>query len=81
MQIRDYMYQMAVRTDDEWGSGSIPPGGTLKGLKLTHSAEAPDSYTIIVAGGFAGAFSNVIPLWGGGSNSQSVTKPILETTA
>ncbi len=81
MQIRDYMYQMAVRTDDEWGSGSIPPGGTLKGLKLTHSAEAPDSYTIIVAGGFAGAFSSVIPLWGGGSNSQSVTKPILETTA
>lgn len=75
-QIKDYVYQMAVRTDNEWGSGSIPPGGKPKGLTLTHSAEAPDSYTIIVAGGFAGAFSNVIPFWGGGSNSQSVTKLI-----
>ena len=37
---------------------------------------SPDSFTLIGGGGAAGAFSAIIPLWGGGSNSQSVTKPI-----
>lgn len=44
------------------------------GAPVTHS---PDGITIIVAGGMAGAACAIIQLWGGGSNSQSVTKPIV----
>ena len=36
----------------------------------------PDDITLIVAGGAAGASSVVIPIWGGGSNTESVTKEI-----
>ena len=39
-------------------------------------AQSPDGITLLVAGGAAGAFSAIIPLWGGGSNSQSVTRKI-----
>ena len=76
IQVKDYLYEIAVRKDDEWGLGSIPPGPKPQGKSNTHSTESPDSFTILVAGGNAGAFSNVIPLWGGGSNSRSVTKRI-----
>ena len=41
-----------------------------------HSVESADAITVVVAGGLAGAFSCVIPLWGGGSGSRSVTKLI-----
>ena len=37
---------------------------------------SPDGITLIVAGGAAGGACAIIQLWGGGSNSQSVTKQI-----
>ena len=39
-------------------------------------AQSPEGITLVVAGGAAGGFSAVIPLWGGGSGSQSVTKEV-----
>ena len=75
-QIKDYLFEIAVRNDDEWGMGSNPPGPKPSGTIMTHSVKSPDSFAIIVAGGNAGAFSQVISLWGGGIGSQSVNKLI-----
>ena len=36
----------------------------------------PQGFTIVVAGGAAGGATAIIPLWGGGSNSQPVTRAI-----
>jgi hypothetical protein len=44
--------------------------------RLVAVAQSPDSITVVVAGGLAGGFSDVIPLWGGGTNSRSVTRPV-----
>ena len=76
-QVRDFLYETAVRSDNEWGFGSIPPGPRPSGSSMTHSALTPDSFTLLVAGGAAGAFSSVIPLWASGVGSHSVTKEIL----
>ena len=72
-RIKDYLYELTSRSDNEWGSGSINPGPKPEGESISHATLNPEGFTILVAGGFAGAFSQVIPLWGGGSNSQSVT--------
>lgn len=43
----------------------------------TRAVSSPGAVRILVAGGSAGGFGMVIPLWGrGSSNSKSVTKPI-----
>ena len=76
-QVRDFLYETAVRSDTELGFGSIPPGPKPSGSTMTHSALTPDSFTLLVAGGPAGAFSSVIPLWASGVGSQSVTKEII----
>tara|TARA_Y100000588_G_scaffold102999_1_gene112121 strand:- start:5359 stop:6483 length:1125 start_codon:yes stop_codon:yes gene_type:complete len=76
VRIKDYLYELSARTDNEWGFGSINPGPKPEGKSISHSTLDPEGFTILVAGGFAGAFSQVIPLWGGGSNSQSVTMQI-----
>ena len=76
-QVRDFLYETAVRSDTEWGFGSIPPGPKPSGAAMTHSALTPDSFTLLVAGGAAGAFSSVIPLWASGVGSNSVTKEII----
>jgi len=48
-------------------------GSRTAGTPVTESA---DGITVVVAGGPAGNFSQVIPLWGGGSVSQSVSRGI-----
>ena len=37
---------------------------------------SPEGIAVIVAGGAAGAFSAIIPLWSGGSNSRPITREI-----
>ena len=78
-QVKRFLYEVAQRKISDWDRATAAPGGpspedaeTLRGV-----AQGPDSVTVIVAGGAAGAFSAIIPLWGGGSNSRSVTKEIL----
>ena len=38
--------------------------------------DSPSGLTIVVAGGAAGGATAIVPLWGGGSNSQPVTRAI-----
>ena len=76
-RIRDFLHDSAKRPIDEWRSAGRyirdsvgPPEGSL------HSVTSADGISITVAGGGAGAFSCVIPLWSGGTGSKSVTKLI-----
>ena len=51
-------------------------------IELLHEAapgvvKGPDSLTIVVAGGDAGGNCAIIPIWGGGSNSKSISREIL----
>ena len=74
-QVAQYVWERSRRTAAEWDEHGYPAGrpdddgpiGVVGG---------PEGITIVVAGGKAGAFSAVIPLWGGGSNSRSVSKVI-----
>ena len=77
-RVKEFLYEAAQRPVSEWvkaGWTALDTGpddaAVPKGV-----ANGPDSVTVIVAGGAAGAFSAIIPLWGGGSNSRSVTKEI-----
>ena len=76
-QIRSFLHDSAKRPIDKWRSAGRyirdtvgPPEGNL------HSVTSADGISIAVAGGGAGAFSCVIPLWSGGTGSKSVTKLI-----
>jgi hypothetical protein len=75
-QVKEFLFKLAQRKASDWAKvGAMPapkPGeDSLRGV-----AQSPEGITVIVAGGAAGGFSDVIPLWGGGSNSRSVTREI-----
>ena len=77
-QVKDELFKVAQRKTSDWiKAGALPPSSDSKDLEtLKGVAQGPESITVIVAGGLAGAFSDVIPLWGGGANSRSVSKEI-----
>ena len=62
-QVKEFLSSGAVRADSETG-------------EMRAVANAPENLTVMVAGGTAGPFSDVIPLWGAGVGSQSVTREI-----
>jgi hypothetical protein len=75
--VKEFLHKMTARPDHEWGAGSLPPLGNVpSGDTISSATLSPDSYNIIVAGGSAGAFSTVIPMWVAGIGSKSVTKEI-----
>ncbi len=74
-QVREFLHSHANRTSSEWAeAGFIPSftGNTNERISVTQN---PNSITILTAGGAAGGFSAVIPLWGAGLQSKSTTKP------
>ena len=75
-EIRDYLYNASTRSNMAWAKGSNPPGGLPTGTASSPATLGPEGFTILVAGGTAGAFSNVIPLWSKGVGSQSVSRRI-----
>ena len=74
-QVAEYLWERSRLTAGEWEEHGYPTGNPdadeLVGVTTTW-----EGITVIVAGGKAGSFSAVIPLWGGGSNSRSVSKII-----
>jgi hypothetical protein len=75
-QVQQFLFEVTQRSASEWtasGVESIPddPDAAL-GV-----ATSPESITVLVAGGSAGGFSAVVPLWAGGGNTRSVTKEVL----
>ena len=74
-QVKEFLFERSQRTVSEWTAAGGTEGGA-QGDDLVGVGRGPESFTLVVAGGPAGAFSSIIPLWGGGSNSQSVTRRI-----
>ena len=76
-QVKEFLHHISQRTISEWRArGRFIRDSVGAAEDMLHSALSEDSITIIVAGGRAGAFSCVIPLWGGGTGSRSVTRRI-----
>ena len=75
--VKERLFELGQRPLSEWKSSGAETAaaeddpGTLLGV-----ADSPDSITLLVAGGAAGGMSAIVRLWGGGSNSVSVTKEI-----
>ena len=74
-QVAQYLWERSRLTAAQWDDHGYPTGNPdvdeLVGVTTTW-----EGITVIVAGGKAGSFSAVIPLWGGGANSRSVSKVI-----
>ncbi len=76
-QVREFLHESARRPISEWrAAGRYITDDKGAPDDVLHSAESSDGITIVVAGGGAGAFSCVIPLWSGGAGSRSVTRAI-----
>ena len=76
-QVREFLYETAQRTVSGWRSaGRFIRDGAGADDEILHSTMSSDGISIVVAGGGAGAFSCVIPLWSGGTGSKSVTRLI-----
>ncbi len=73
-QVAQYVWESGRRTVAEWEARGYPT--ETRDDDLIGAVDEPEGITVIVAGGKAGAFSSIIPLWGGGANSRSVTKTI-----
>jgi len=75
--VRSFLFESTQRKVADWtGSGAFPGGPPQDPDVLYRVAKRPESFTLLVGGGAAGAFSSIIPLWGGGAGSRSVTKDI-----
>ena len=72
-QVQEALFEASQRTAGDWMRSGAPAADTDDPAPV---ARSPESFTLVVAGGMAGAFSAIIPLWGGGSNSRSVARAI-----
>ena len=76
-QVRDFLHDSARRPIVEWRSaGRFIRDSVGSPDDEIASVTSAEGISIVVAGGGAGAFSCVIPLWSGGTGSKSVTKLI-----
>ena len=77
-QVKQFLFESAQRSDADWRAAGVDvPAGQDGASRMVSVAAEPDSVTVVVAGGAAGAWSSIIPLWGGGSGSRSVSKRVL----
>ena len=78
LQVKEFLADKAQRTVRDWAdAGRLESKQALEDeSRLLGVCRSPDSVTIVVAGGAAGAFVDIIPLWGGGTNSIPVTRAI-----
>ena len=77
-RVKEQLAEAARRTVGDWvAAGRLPPESGQGSLDtLLGVAREPESITLLVAGGAAGGFSAVIPLWSAGAGSRSVIKEI-----
>ena len=75
--VKRFLYETASRPISEWrAAGRLIGESAGAPDDVLHSTRTADGITVIVAGGLAGAFSCVIPLWSGGVGARSVTREI-----
>ena len=76
-QVKEFLYETASRPVSEWRAAGRFIGDSVGAPdKILHAAQSADGITVMVAGGLAGAFSCVVPLWSGGVGARSVTRKI-----
>ena len=77
-QVKQFLFESAQRSGDDWRANRTHDWGfTEDGASaMVPVAAEPDSINVLVAGGAAGGFSSIIPLWGGGTGSRSVSKRV-----
>ena len=77
-QIKKFLADKAQRTVQDWTeAGRLESKYASEDQsRLLGVCRGPDSVTIVVAGGAAGAFADIIPLWAGGIGSKPVTRAI-----
>ena len=76
-QVKEFLYETASRPLSEWRAAGRFIGDSVGAPdKILHAARSADGITVMVAGGLAGAFSCVVPLWSGGVGARSVTRKI-----
>ena len=76
-QVREFLHESAQRPIAQWReAGRFIRDDAAEPDRPIHSVQSVDGISIVVAGGRAGAFSCVIPLWSGGTGSRSVTREI-----
>ena len=77
-RVKQFLFESAQRSDGDWrAAGALMPAAEGDGASgMVPVAAEPDSVTVLVAGGAAGGFSSIIPLWGGGSGSRSVSRRV-----
>jgi hypothetical protein len=75
-QVKQALFEIAQRTDAEWrAAGEVLPESDDSD-RMVPTASKPENINVLVAGGAAGAFSSIIPLWTAGNGTRSVTKRI-----
>jgi hypothetical protein len=75
-QVKQALFEIAQRSDADWRSaGEILRDGDDP-AQMVGTASKPENINVLVAGGGAGAFSSIIPLWTAGNGTRSVTKCI-----
>ncbi len=76
-QVRNFLFQKARMTAQEWAKvhkAETPTPGTEK--DPLPALASPESLVLIMGGGFGGHWSALIPTWGKGKSSHSVTREI-----
>lgn len=76
-QVKQTLFEIAQRSDEDWrAAGDAVPPGEDGSSRVVPTATRPENINVLVAGGAAGAFSSIIPLWTGGNGTRSVTRSI-----
>jgi hypothetical protein len=75
-QVKQALFEIAQRSDGDWrAAGEVLPDSD-DDTRMVTTASKPENINVLVAGGGAGAFSSIIPLWTAGNGTRSVTKRI-----
>ncbi len=77
-RVRKFLHLHARRTFEEWVqvSKAEPDSAEGDGDRQVPVCQVPDDIVVVPAGGEAGVWAAVIPMWGGGVTSRSVTREI-----
>ena len=77
-QAMEYLHQHALVSTERLKKQQKIPGAVQPGdaAQFHHAVKTVDGLILLVAGGEAGGFSDLISLWGGGHLSSPVTQPI-----
>ena len=75
-RVKRFLFELSRRKTSDWARAGVIGISVEDHDLLVSVAKSPESIILIVAGGPAGSYADVIPIWGGGTNSRSVTKEI-----